>query len=32
MKTFVEAQFEVMLVYEFQTIANSYQDICCVLV
>ena len=28
METFVESQFEVMLVYEFQTKANSYQDSC----
>ena len=27
MKTFVESQFEVMLVCEFQTKANSYEDI-----
>ena len=27
MKTFVDSQFEVMLVYEFQTKANSYEDI-----
>ena len=27
-KTFVESQFEVMQVYEFQTKANSYEDIC----
>ena len=29
-KTFVEPQFEVMLVYEFQTKGNSYEDICSV--
>ena len=28
MKTFVEPQFEVMLVYEFQTKAISYEGIC----
>ena len=28
MKTFVESQFEVMLVCEFQTKANFYEDIC----
>ena len=28
MKTFVESQFEVMYVYEFQTKANSDEDIC----
>ena len=28
MKTSVESQFEVMQVYEFQTKANSYEDIC----
>ena len=28
MKTFVESQFQVMQVYEFQTKANSYEDIC----
>ena len=28
MKTFVESQFEVIFVYEFQTKANSYEDIC----
>ena len=28
MKTFVDSQFEVMLVCEFQTKANSYEDIC----
>ena len=28
MKTFVESQFEVMLVCKFQTKANSYEDIC----
>ena len=28
MKTFVEPHFEVMQVYEFQTKANFYQDIC----
>ena len=27
MKTLVEPQFEVMLVYEFQIKANSYEDI-----
>ena len=27
-KTFVESQFEVIQVYEFQTNANSYEDIC----
>ena len=27
MKTFVESQFEVMEVYEFQTKANSQEDI-----
>ena len=26
-KTFLEPEFEVMLVYEFQTKANSYEDI-----
>ena len=30
MKTFVEDQFEVMYVYEFQTKANSHEGICCV--
>ena len=30
MKTFVQSQFEVMLVYEFQTKANSDVDICSV--
>ena len=28
MKTFVESQFEVMLICKFQTKANSYEDIC----
>ena len=28
MKTLVESQFEVMLVYEFQAKANSCEDIC----
>ena len=28
MKTFVESQFEVMLVWKFQTKANYYEDIC----
>ena len=28
MKTFVEFQFEVIYVYEFQTKGNSYEDIC----
>ena len=28
MNTFAEAQFEVIYVYEFQTKANSYEDIC----
>ena len=28
MQTFVESQFEVMYVYEFQTKANSYEGIC----
>ena len=28
MNTFVESQFEVIYVYEFQTKANSYEDIC----
>ena len=28
LKTLVESQFEVMLVYEFQAKANSYEDIC----
>ena len=28
MKTFVEPQFEVIYVYDFQTKANSYEDIC----
>ena len=28
MKTLVESQFEVMLVYEFQAKANSYEEIC----
>ena len=28
MKTFVESQFEVIYVYEFQTKANSYEDVC----
>ena len=28
MKTFVESQFEVMYVYEFQTKPNSWEDIC----
>ena len=28
MKTFLESQFEVMEVYEFQTKANSYEGIC----
>ena len=27
-KAFAESQFEVMEVYEFQTKANSYEDIC----
>ena len=27
-RTFVESQFEVISVYEFQTKANSYEDIC----
>ena len=27
MKTFVESQFEVICVYEFQTKSNSYSDI-----
>ena len=27
MKTFLESQFEVMSVYEFQTKAKSYEDI-----
>ena len=27
MKTFLESQFEVMLLYEFQTKAKSYEDI-----
>ena len=27
MKTFLESQFEIMLVYEFQTKAKSYEDI-----
>ena len=27
MKTFVRSQFEVMLIYEFQKKANSYEDI-----
>ena len=27
-KTFVESQFEIIQVYEFQTKANSYEDIC----
>ena len=30
MKTFVESQFEVMEVYEFQTKVNFYEDICSV--
>ena len=30
MKAFVDSQFEVMYVYEFQTKANSYVDICSV--
>ena len=30
MKTFFESQFEVIYVYEFQTKANSYEDICSV--
>ena len=28
MKTFLESQFEVMEVYEFQTKVNSYADVC----
>ena len=28
MKTFIESQFDVMSVYEFQTKSNSYEDIC----
>ena len=28
MKTFVESQFEVISVYEFQTQAYSYENIC----
>ena len=28
MQLFLESLFEVMLVYEFQTKANSYEDIC----
>ena len=28
MKTFVESQSEVVKVYELQTNANSYEDIC----
>ena len=28
MKTFLESQFEVISVYEFQTKVNSYGDIC----
>ena len=28
LKTLVESQFEVMVVEEFQTKANSYEDIC----
>ena len=28
MKTFVELQFEVMYIYEFQTKANSNEDLC----
>ena len=28
MKTFLESQFEVIYVYEFQTKVNSYEDIC----
>ena len=28
MEAFVESQFEVIYVYEFQTKANSYEDIC----
>ena len=28
MKIFVESQFEVIYVYEFQTKANSYENIC----
>ena len=31
MKTFVESQFEVIYIYEFQTTANSYENICRVL-
>ena len=27
-KTFVESQFQVIYVYDFQTKANSYEDIC----
>ena len=27
-RTFVESQFEILYVYEFQTKANSYEDIC----
>ena len=30
MKTFVESQFEVITVYQFQTKPNSYEDICSV--
>ena len=29
MKTFVEPQFVVTYVYEFETKPNSYEDICC---
>ena len=30
LKTFFESQFQVIYVYEFQTKANSYEDICLV--
>ena len=30
MKTFVESQFEVLYVYEFQKKSNSYEDTCSV--
>ena len=32
MKTFVESQFEIIQLYQFQTKANSSEDICLVLV
>ena len=32
MKTFVESQFEIIQLYQFQTKGNSSEDICLVLV